>query len=299
MERDVRYLTVGLVVLVLLAASLGFALWQSGGLEGAARDRYTVEFPGGVSGLSQGSGVRYRGVEVGRVTAVRMVADRPEVIRVDIAVRRGTPVTAETVARIRPKGITGLSYIGLTTPAPGPPPQQPAGARYPIIPAEPSQIDRLTENLPGMAEDLARVADRLEQALSADNLKRIDRILARSAELSGRLNTLAERAEGSLGEVDRTARSTRETLARVREVAPQAEQTLQALHGLSERLDGLARRSGPEVERFAEQGLPELRDFLSEGRRTLRAVRELARSLREDPGQVLAPPETGGKEVPQ
>lgn len=295
MERDVRYLTVGVVVLVLLGASLGFALWQGGGLEGAERDRYTVAFEGGVSGLSQGSGVRYRGVEVGRVTAVRLLDDRPETIHVDVAVRPGTPVTRETVARIQPKGITGLSYIGLTTPEPGPPPRQTAGARHPLIDAAPSRLDQVTENLPEMAGDLAKVADRLERALSEDNLRHLEAVLARAAELGERLNGLSgradavlERAAHSLGEVDRTAASARETLRELRGVAPRADRALAALTRLSERLEGQA-----------EQGGPELRALLGESRRTLREVRDLARSLKDNPGQLLAPPERGGKEVPR
>lgn len=306
MERDVRYLTVGVVVLVLLGASLAFAIWQAGGLEGAERERYTVAFEGDVSGLSQGSSVRYRGVEVGRVTAVRMLADQPEVIHVDIAVRPGTPVTRETVARIQPQGITGMSYIGLSTPSPGPPPQATDGARHPLLASAPSRLERLGEDLPNLAGDLSQVAQRLERALSDENVANLERILDRSAELVGRLNRLGERADGLLGRagrtlegVDRATGTARRNLDELGSVAPPAREALVAVQGLSERLDRLVARSGPDVARFSESGLPELRALIGETRTTLREVRGLARSLRENPGQLVAPPKRGGKEVPR
>jgi phospholipid/cholesterol/gamma-HCH transport system substrate-binding protein len=313
MERDVRYLTVGLVVLALIGTFLAFAAWQAGGFQSVDRDRYTVLVEGGVGGLSKGSRVRYRGVEVGRVLAVRLDPARPDTIRVDIGVAPSTPVTAETEARVKPQGITGLSFIELTTAAPGPPPPRRDDERYPVLAAKPSQLDRVLEDLPQVAEQVTAMAERLERVLSEDNVAHLERTLAGADQLSDRLNRLAERAgdlvgqaEGTLTEVDRTAASARRTLAKGRELmppvkamVPEVEATVASMRALSERLDRLTRRNEAHIDRFADQGLDDLRLFLRDGRSTLAEIKALARQLRQDPSQLVYPPKGGGMEIPQ
>jgi phospholipid/cholesterol/gamma-HCH transport system substrate-binding protein len=313
MERDVRYLTVGLVVALLIAGFIGFAVWQAGTYRVTDRARYTVPFEGGVSGLTKGSGVRYRGVEVGRVLAVRLDPDHPRDIRVDIGVEPSTPVTQDTEARIKPKGITGLSYIELTTDAPGPPPATPEGADYPVIQAVPSRFDRLLEDLPQVAEQVTRLAERMERVLSEDNVRQLNRTLARSSQLAERLNGLAARAdrlvgraEGTLAAVDRAAEEARVTLEeggelvpRVRAMMPEVAATLANMRSLSGRLDRLAERNQGSLDRFAGEGLAELRLFLRDGRGTLAEIKALARDLRSNPSQLVYPQSGGGMEIPQ
>lgn len=306
MERDVRYLTVGLVVALLLGGFLAFAAWQAGTYQASDRDRYTIHVEGGVSGLNKGSGVRYRGVEVGRVLGVRMDPQQPKSIRVDIAVQPATPVTEGTEARIKPKGITGLSYIELATEAPGPPPPKPEGEPYPVIQARPSRLDRVLEDLPEVATQVTRIADRVERLVSDDNVTRLQQTLDNARQLSERLNRVAARAEGTLAEVDRAAaeaRATfeggREMVPRVRAMLPEVEATLANMRSLSARLDRLARRNEGHVDRFAGEGLEELRLFLRDGRATMAEIKALARDLRANPTQLVIPPKGGGMEIPR
>lgn len=306
MERDVPYLTVGLVVVLLIAVLAGFAVWQAGTYQTSDRARYTVPFEGGVGGLSKGGRVRYRGVQVGRVLEVRLSPERPDVVAVDIAVEPTTPVTEDTVAQIKPQGITGLSYIELATDTPGSPPPKPEDQPYPVIQPRPSQLDRLLEDLPETAERVTSIAGRLERVLSEENMAEIDRTLANARQLSGRLNRLAEqagslmeRAENSLDKVDGTAEEARTALSQGRELIPEVEATLASMRSFSARLDRLSRRNEDQIDRFAGEGLEELRLFLRDGRSTLSEIKALARQLRNNPSQLVVPPEQGGLEVPQ
>lgn len=305
MERDVRYLTVGLVVILLLAGFVAFALWQAGPFQTSEQERYTIRFEGGVGGLSKGGRVRYRGVEVGRVLAVRLSPDQPGMVRVDIAVEPTTPLTEDSVAQITPQGITGLSYIELTTEAPGPPPPKPEGERYPVIQARASPLDRLLEDLPETAERVTSIAGRLERVLSEENMAEIDRTLANARQLSGRLNRLAEqagslvgRAESSLDKVDGTAEEARTALSEGRELIPEVEATLASMRSFSARLDRLSQRNEDQIDRFAGEGLEEVRLFLRDGRSTLSEIKALARQLQANPSQLVVPPDQGGMEVP-
>ena len=75
MEIRARYFLVGLFVLVVAAAVVGFIYWlyNTGGL--AKRTDYRVSFNGSVSGLAPGSPVLFNGLQVGEVTGLSLSAD--------------------------------------------------------------------------------------------------------------------------------------------------------------------------------------------------------------------------------
>src|ERR1041384_4450389 len=113
MEREANYTAVGAFVILIATMAGLFAYWYAG--SGDARDyvRYEVYFEGSVSGLNRGSTVRYLGVEVGRVAAIRIdkrAADRVQVIA-DIDSHPPTPETPRPSLSMR--GVTGLLYIAL------------------------------------------------------------------------------------------------------------------------------------------------------------------------------------------
>ena len=305
MERNVRYLTVGLVVLVLLIGGGVFAVWQGGGFESAPQERYTVRFGGGIGGLNESSRVRYRGVEVGRVTAIRLDPSHPRSVRVDIAVEVGTPVNGDTVARVQPQGITGLAFIQLTTRGTGPSPPHPAGERYPVLEGRAGQLAGVMDRLPRMADRMGRVLERVERLLSDANLARVSRTLAGAEKAVTRVNALADRAEGSLDKMDGAAEEARKAFGQGRavgarveaETLPQVAETLASVQELGERLDSVLARHEDDIDRFVGKDLAELRRFLRDGRETLDQIQGLTRQLRRDPSQAIYPPKEGGMEI--
>ena len=300
MERDVRYITVGVVVAFLVAALVAFAGWTAGTFDRQAGDRYTLYAEGDVHGLSQGSDVRYRGMEVGRVLALRVSRSRPDRIKVDIEVQGGLPVTRRTRVTIRPQGITGLSFISLRTPtAQAPPPTTPAGERYPVLRAEASRFDRLMEEVPALVERLNAVADRAQQLLSADNRQRVATLLRRANAAAARVeaaaaetDALAERADETLAKVDRTVTASADVL-------PELEAAMSNFRRLSGRLDRLVARNEANLDRFTGEGLGELHKFLRDGRQTLEELGRLARELEQDPSRLFYAPRPSGVELPR
>lgn len=160
------YLRVGLLVLAGMALVVGFILFlTSGSLRGDTRmfETYVRE---SVAGLDVGAPVRFRGVQIGRVTELGLVsvvygghldggdptAARLVLVRfavdpsrygagsVEDAVRAGLRV------RIASTGVTGLSYleVDFTDPARAPPLEVPWEPRFPVIPSMPSTVAQVT-----------------------------------------------------------------------------------------------------------------------------------------------------------
>ncbi|MGZ8495592.1 MAG: MlaD family protein, partial [Candidatus Binatia bacterium] len=92
MEPKVNYTLVGLFIALLGAGLVAGVLWLSRTDYRGVYDRYYTYLDESVSGLSNDSSVKYRGVDVGRVKAIALNPDNPEQVRVAIDLVRGTPV---------------------------------------------------------------------------------------------------------------------------------------------------------------------------------------------------------------
>jgi phospholipid/cholesterol/gamma-HCH transport system substrate-binding protein len=117
-ERQERRqkLKVGVFVLVGLVAFLGM-IYALGARARLFEPRYTIhaEF-NEVGGLVEGATVRLAGVQIGRVTGVRLPADPGGKVRVDLTIGRqfATRVRKDSVARIETQGLLGDKIIELS-----------------------------------------------------------------------------------------------------------------------------------------------------------------------------------------
>lgn len=312
MDRDANYVAVGTFVILVVAMATVFVLWYSNARERREYQRYEVYFSGSVSGLNEGSTVRYLGVNVGRVARIRLDPRAGDRVQALVDLDKATPITDGTLAKLTMQGVTGLLFIDLSqsprsavAPIPAVPSQQ-----YPVIRSIPSDFDLFVSGLPELVTDATRVTRRLNLLLSDDNLAAVHAavgdIRAATAPLPGATREAAQlvvelRAVMSdAREVMRGARHLVEvadpevgnTLARLRQVS-------ESLAGLSQRLDQLFKRHETDFDRIAGQGLNDLQQLASEGRDAVAEMQELARSLKENPSRLLYEPTPAGVEIPR
>lgn len=136
------------------------------------RDDYVVRFRDqdvSLNGLETGSPVKYSGIRVGRVDAVRVDPDDVSVVLVELSLDEGTPVAENSKADLGSQGITGLKYIELT--------RGKAGARIrepgEEIPAGTSLFDNLANKADQIAGKAEIVLDRVAVLASEDRLGRL------------------------------------------------------------------------------------------------------------------------------
>jgi len=300
MERDGNYAAVGAFVLVVLAMATLFVLWYSHANERRQYRHYEVYFTSSVSGLNEGSTVRYLGVDVGRVAHIRLDARDSKRVQVLLDLDASTPIEPATVARLTLQGVTGLLSLDLAPSPAGASNLSPAvpSERYPVIPSEPSELDQFLNDLPGLVVQATAVANRLNRALSDDNLSALAATLASA-------RTATEELRGASGEVRKLLLDTHalvgETEAAVANIngivthaGPDLAAAAAKLHAMSEdlasataRVDGLLARHQDDFDRLAGQDLDDLHALVRESRDTEIEVRALIRSLREDPSRVL------------
>ncbi|MES2024509.1 MAG: MlaD family protein [Pseudomonadota bacterium] len=111
MENKAHALMAGIFTIVLLIAAVLIALWFN--QDRVERVPYEIATTLSVPGLNPQAGVRYRGLDVGRVDAVMFDPKKPGQILIRFSVSKDTPITHSTFATLNYQGVTGLAYVQL------------------------------------------------------------------------------------------------------------------------------------------------------------------------------------------
>ena len=113
METDKKYFQVGVFVIGIFLAGIGFTLQLTSATSGDY-NRYFIRFSESVSGLNRESTVKFHGVDVGNVEKISIDPNDPKLIHIDICVLQSTPIKTDTTATLKLYGITGEVYIELS-----------------------------------------------------------------------------------------------------------------------------------------------------------------------------------------
>ena len=311
MEREANYTAVGAFVLLITAMAVLFVYWYSDSADRRDYTRYEIYFDGSVSGLSRGSPVRYLGVDVGRVYAMRI--DRRSSARVQVIadIDSEAPVSARTVAQLSLQGVTGLLYIDLIENRGNLTVAEPVESeRYPVIASSRSNFDLFLASLPELVakanDTLIRVNTILSDANIAALTKTIERIEGAATHLPG----MMQNAEALVAELRGSAQDFGATMVALRQVSersgPDVTEALAKLRAASAHLasasaglDRFISENERELRSFARDGLPEVERLLQDARSAAAEFRDLSRQLREDPGRLIYESNYFGVEIPQ
>lgn len=199
METDTHYFRVGLYIIAISVATAIFAMWiMSNGIRDS--QEYRMYFQESVSGLSIGSPVKYRGVNVGQVKNIAIDKNDPGLIKVNVEISGDTPVKTDTIASLKLQGITGSIYIelsGSTTGAQDLAEANPT-ARIPIIPSETSSITTIMSQLPQIMEKLTQFTDQLAKVTTDENMARINETLTNVSAITGDMRDVLRSTKGSI-----------------------------------------------------------------------------------------------------
>ena len=315
MEARAHHFFVGLFVLVLGAALVAFTLWVAKVELGEKRPPYFIYFDGSVTGLKEGSPVRYRGILVGTVSEMSIDPANVERVRVKVALDQSTPIKTDAVASLEMFGLTGNAYIQITGGSRDAAALKRTDGEIPVIPSKPSGLSEVFETAPHLAHQLVEIGDRLTRLLSPENEKRIseslDNLHKMSADLAAsahdvgetmtlvrttathmdglmgdlrqRLDTITVSVTGILSKLqtmlDSINNHTGVVMTEMVKTSAEARELSQSLRGLADQTAGAIKENRVPVRDFTSVGLYELSLLISE-------MRELTTSLSRVSGQI-------------
>jgi phospholipid/cholesterol/gamma-HCH transport system substrate-binding protein len=302
METRANYTAVGAFVLALVAAAMFFVVWLAKVQFSKDYQPYYIMVSGTVTGLVQGGPVRYRGVNVGTVTDIRINPDNVEEVRVTVEVPTDTPIKTDAIASLEPVGVTGGVYIEIA-----------GGSRdaallkdkvegIPVIPSRPSSIAAVLARAPDVLEHLITISSRLSALLNEENQKSIGTTLANLATASGNANESIKNANLLIIDLRRQADTlsrqaetllvtANETVGRVGKdtgvITTQLAQTTKEINRLSASLAGMIEENREPIRDFTSTGLYDLSQLLIHLQDLTANLSRVTRRLERDPADLL------------
>jgi phospholipid/cholesterol/gamma-HCH transport system substrate-binding protein len=265
METRANYVLVGSFVLLLLAGLAAFVLWFAKLQFDTEFARYDVHFTGTVTGLNEGSPVRFSGVRVGEAIDVRLDPDAPSQVIVTIEVDAATPVRQDTRASLEIEGLTGARYVLLKGGSPDSEPIAPEpGQKHAMIPSETSGLQQVLEGAPELLASANILMAQATAFLSAENRVNLEATLANLSALTG---VLAERGDDigllidqtgeTMASLNRTAATFELLIAQVRtdsrRLADRTDDAVTAVEQLTASLDHSVGSSAEALEDLLDE----------------------------------------------
>jgi len=292
MENKAHALAAGLFVAALAAILLVLAAWLT--RDDGRRHPYEISTRESVTGLQAQAPVRYRGVDVGKVTAIGFDPKAQGSVLVRLAIEEGTPITRDTFATLSFQGVTGLAFVQLDDNGQPAPPLPPNDAAPPRIPLRPGLLSKITVKGEAILDQVEQITSRVNSLLDAPNQQRltgaVDNISKAAAEisaLSSNLNTtltaqlgpqrvdipaLVLRTDAALASLRNTSEEAR---ASIREIGETARR-LNAKDGPLDRLATGTEALSQAANSFNATTLPRVNRVTED---TARAVRQLSRTV--------------------
>lgn len=293
MENKAHALAAGLFVVALTALLLLLGAWLS--RDSGEVNVFEISTREAVTGLQQQAPVRYRGVDVGKVSAIGFDPKAQGNVLVRLDIEQGTPITTDTFATLSFQGVTGLAFVQLDdTGAKEAKLVPPNDAAPPRIPLKEGLISRLASRGEKILEQAEQITTRVNSLLGAPNQERltgaVDNIAQAAADIS-KLSTnldrtlsaqfgpervdipsLVKRTDGALASLRDTSEEARST---IREIGDTARR-LNAKDGPLDRLAAGTEALSHAADSFNSATLPRINRVTED---TSRAVRQLSRTV--------------------
>ena len=295
MEKDANYFFVGIFVSLAILAMVAFTVWLMGSGDFSRQERYTIYFTDPVSGLADQAVVKYQGVDVGHIVGIRLAPERNDLVKVDVDVRQGTPIRAGTTATIELQGITGSSYLQLTTPTDDQElPRRVAGEPHPVLEGKGSELRAFLDKLPDLAMKLQSALGSVEQ-FSQEGAKMAGSIEEFSKEGTRTASSIRTLAGDLKGEIGSLKGDLGKALSSIDDFSKEGAKTAESIRGLSDNLKGQL----GTIKGDLGNTLSSIDQFSKEGAKMAGSIRDLADSLKENPSQIINPPSRRGVVIPK
>jgi phospholipid/cholesterol/gamma-HCH transport system substrate-binding protein len=264
METKANYVAVGGLVLACVLGLVVVLLWLAGAQYSEEYVYYKTDFIGPVTGLGNGTAVRFNGIDVGHVSKLNFDPDDPKKVIVTMQVDPTLQLHEDSVATIASEGLTGGSYVEIDGGSKSAPIIRPKyWGDYPTLKSKQSTMAKIN-----------KIADRLNMVLSDQNLNSISGTLSNLRDVTGALNRHSGDMEKILTNVASASTSLNGDLGDLHSVLTDADGTLHSINRLSDDADTAV--NGAQLDQLVAQM-----------RGLVKSVTHLSNQLENEPTQLI------------
>ena len=286
MENKTHAIAVGLFVLLLSMTTVFAFWWLSGSREAISEYRIISDMP--VTGLSAESTVKFRGVDVGKVTHIALDPTLKTRVLIDIHVPESLQLSKETYAELKMQGVTGLAFIDLNDISL----KAEKLSAQDNIPLKASMFDQLLAKGPVLVADIEQLLKTssatmltTQQQLSKLDTEALNKSLVNVAKASEQLQPLLVNANLTLSKLGSLASEKNQT--QLLNTLASAQKTAESFQPVITEL-GLSAKEFRALASDSRRSTTQLAETLND--ETLPAIHALTNSIHYDVrqfGQVL------------
>ena len=278
METKANYVAVGAFVLICVLGIVVTLLWLAGVQYSQEYEYFQTSFKGPVTGLGDGTTVRYNGIDVGRVTDLHFDPVDPQKVVAMLQVKPALHIRTDSEASIESQGLTGGSYVeisGGTKKANELKPSAPG--QIPFIRSKPSTLQQLEQSAPALFDKLNHAADKINVMLSDKNMQNFSGILANLNITTANLNKITTPLAKDADQIDVTIRNVSSASAKLGPTLSDADQTMKKYGKLA-----------TDADTFVNgEGLSQVSDLVREARGLVASLTRLSNDLDRQPTKLL------------
>ncbi len=288
MELKAKHILVGSFVLISMLSLFAFVAWLAKVEFDQEIAFYEIYFENSVSGLSPAGDVRYRGINIGSAEYINIDPENPERVRVLVKIDAAVPIRIGDRAKLELQGITGVSYINIGGAQPGAEILVAKGnEEYPVIPSEPSQLEKLTHGAPNLIASSTALADRAAELLNAENQRLATGILTDVAQITASIASRTGEIENIIDSLHRSSADVVESVRLIRQIASETEPLVQDLEASLSAARGTLASMDSLIGNDGKAAVMEFRDFLAESRQLVTKLTRITNRIENDPSGFL------------
>jgi phospholipid/cholesterol/gamma-HCH transport system substrate-binding protein len=275
-------------------------MWFAEGGGGGPKVFFKASFEGPVTGLGDGTIVRFNGIEVGNVTALATQADNPQNVLVTLQIQADTYVRQNSQASVEVAGLTGPSYVEISggTRESARKLGGSSAAEAPLIPAIKSKVQKFLDDAQKLVDSFGEVTTQVKLILSDENRNSISGLLAHLNnttavfdEHSKDLGDILKNFQTASFKINGTLQNTDRTLA----LADKALGTADHALGTLDSTLASAKTTVESVGRFSDHAdkavsgldVAQINRLMAETRTMVSGITRLSTSLERQPSKLI------------
>ncbi|HEX3432058.1 MAG TPA: MlaD family protein [Rhizomicrobium sp.] len=282
METKANYVAVGAFVLICFAALLVALIWLGGSQYTREFAYYRTYFWGSVTGLGDGTLVRYNGIQVGRVSKVEFDPNNPKRVIVTLQITPSLPIHSDSIASVASEGLTGGSYVEIDGGSQSAPvlPHTMFG-EYPVIRSRPSTLQQIEQSAPQLLVKINHIADRLSDVLSDKNRQAFSETLGNLREVTANLAKHSGQFDSIVKNLNTASTGLTTDLSDLHTVLGSAQQVTQRVDKLAVDVDKLSGDIDTQVNGAR------IDQVLAQTREMVKSLTRLSDELEREPTRLL------------
>ena len=299
MENKSHALAAGTFVLALASLLVALAVWLT--RDTGEHRVYELSSKSAVTGLQPQASVRFKGVNVGKVSAIGFDPLIPGNVLIRIAIDDQAPITRATFATLGFQGVTGLAFIQLDDSGESKVALATGDEPPARIPMRPGLLSQLSDQGASILTQVEETSRRVNLLLEPANQKSLMTAINGISQAAASINQFSTRADKVLPQLVQDANGTLKTMQdtseRVGESADEARASARAFRTVTERMNekgGTLDKLAEGVETLAATGqtvnaatLPRLNRAVDDAARTARQLNRAVTTVNDNPQSLI------------